>query len=111
MEKFIYSAKVIKVVDGDTVKLEIDLGFHITWSTNCRLSGINADELKDRNPLLKEAAQIAKKYLETILPEGEIVTIKSKSLDKYKRPIAEIITKNGINVNEDLIKSGHAKLY
>lgn len=111
MEKFIYSAKVIKVVDGDTVKLEIDLGFHLTWETNCRLAGINADELKDNNPILKESAQQAKKYLETILSQDDIVTIKSKSLDKYKRPIVEIITKNGVSVNEDLIKSGHAKIY
>jgi micrococcal nuclease len=111
MELYNYNATVVKVVDGDTVKLKIDLGFYIDWETNSRLYGINADELKADDPSLKESAQKAKAYLETVLKPGDRVLVKSKALDKYKRPIVHITTKSGLNVNESLVSEGHAKPY
>jgi micrococcal nuclease len=110
MELYNYNAIVVRVIDGDTVKLNIDLGFNINWETNARMANINADELKSNDPILKESAQNAKKYLESILKAGDKVHIKSKELDKYKRPIV-IITKQGLNLNEDLLNKGLVKKY
>lgn len=106
-----YKATVIKVVDGDTVKLKIDLGFCMNWETNCRLARINTDELKSLDSILKESAKSAKEYLEKCITIGEHVRIYSVSLDKYKRPIIELYKNNGKNVNEDMLTSGHAKHY
>ena len=111
MELFNYKAKVIRVIDGDTVKLNIDLGFTINWESNCRMAGIDTDELKSKDNTLRESALKAKAYLETQLKPGDIVLIKSKALDKYKRPIVQIITGAGLNLNEDLVTKGYAKRY
>lgn len=110
MDLYNYNATVLRVVDGDTVKLRIDLGFYIDWETNSRLAGINADELRDEDPLLKESAYKAKEYLESVLKPGDRVRIRSKSLDKYKRPIVEIIH-NGLNINKVLLEKGLVKEY
>lgn len=110
MELYNYNAHIVKVIDGDTVKAKIDLGFYMTWETNIRFYGINSDELKSDDPTLKESALKAKAYLETILKPGDKVRISSKSLDKYKRPIATIY-KNGANINEQMVSNGHAKPY
>lgn len=111
MELYNYKAKLIKVVDGDTVKVNIDLGFNINWETNARLAGIDADELNAKDPLLKESAQNAKKYLESALKVGDRIHIISKELDKYKRPVIVIINKDGTNLNEELLNKGLVKKY
>jgi endonuclease YncB( thermonuclease family) len=110
MELYNYNAEIIKVIDGDTIKAKIDLGFYMTWETNIRFYGINSDELKSEDPILKESAQKAKAYLETLLKPGDKVKISSRNLDKYKRPIATIY-KDGLNVNEQMIVNKHAKPY
>lgn len=111
MELYNYKAKVVKVIDGDTIKLKIDCGFNIEWVSNCRLAGINSDELKDANPELKESAFKAKSFMESLLLENDVVTIKSTALDTYRRPIVYIIRKDGLNVNECMLKEGMAKPY
>ena len=110
MELYNYNATVLKVVDGDTVKMRIDLGFCIDWETNARLAGINADELKADDPILKESAYKAKEYMESILKPGDRIRIRSKTLDKYKRPIVELIH-NGVNINKELLEKGLVKEY
>jgi endonuclease YncB( thermonuclease family) len=42
---------------------------------------------------------------------GDKLLLKSKALDKYKRPIAHVFTKDGLNVNEQMVSNGHAKPY
>jgi micrococcal nuclease len=111
MDLYNYKATVVKVIDGDTVKLNIDLGFNISWTTPCRLAGINTDELKSKDTVLQESAKGAKTYMELLLKEGSKVTIKSKSLDKYKRPIVILQTDKGLNINEELVLKGYAKPY
>jgi micrococcal nuclease len=111
MELYNYNAELVKVVDGDTIKVKIDLGFHMVWQTNARLYGINADELKSDDPTLKESAQAAKVYIESLMKPGDKLLLKSKALDKYKRPIAHVFTKDGLCVNELLVSNGHAKPY
>jgi micrococcal nuclease len=111
MELYNYKATVVKVIDGDTVKLNIDLGFNMSWTTPCRLAGVNTDELKAKDIVLQESAKGAKTFMEFLLKEGAKVIIKSKSLDKYKRPIVILQTENGMNINEELVLKGYAKPY
>lgn len=101
---YTYKAKVIKVIDGDTVKLNIDLGFRIFWTTNCRLAGIDAPELSE------EDGKKSLNFLSNNLPIGAEVEIESKRLDKYGRPIIAL-RYNGLNMNQSLIENGYASKF
>ena len=85
---YTYRARVVRVIDGDTVVLDIDLGFDIHHIKSCRLYGINAYELKDKDPEKKRLAYAGKNALDEILPDE--VIIESMELDKYGRPLVII---------------------
>jgi micrococcal nuclease len=105
-----YKAVINKVIDGDTVNLTIDLGFHVYHTSNCRLYGINTPELNAADPSVKTKALLAKNALMDLLPTGETVTITSKVLDKYGRPL--VIIYSGLNiVNALMIEKGLAENY
>lgn len=99
-----YKANVIRVIDGDTVKLSIDLGFRVFWTSNCRLADINAPEMSTKE------GKLSKAHLQTLLSEGEEVTIESKKLDKYGRPVVFII-KNAEDIGDNMLSSNHAVKY
>jgi micrococcal nuclease len=110
---YTYKAEVIRVIDGDTVVLNIDLGFKIHHITPCRLAGINAPEMNAKDEKVRAAAVQSKEYLEGLLPEEMEVTIISKKLDKYGRPVVYFLAESNkyASVNELMIKSGHATIY
>jgi micrococcal nuclease len=85
-----YRATVLRILDGDTVELVIDLGFTVQWKSTCRLYGINTPELTSKDPLIRAKALEAKQYLIDNLPPGGKVYIKSRELDKYGRPLADL---------------------
>lgn len=105
-----YKAKVLRVVDGDTIHMDIDLGMRISYKTNCRLDNINTPELTSKDMEVRIRAIAAKEFLINMLPVGSIVDLNSTSLDKYGRPLG-IIVFNGGNVNEEMLKNGHAVVY
>jgi micrococcal nuclease len=85
-----YRATVTRILDGDTVELVIDLGFTVQWKSTCRLYGVNTPELTSKDPLIRAKALEAKQYLIDKLPLGGQVYIKSRELDKYGRPLADV---------------------
>lgn len=85
-----YEAIVERVIDGDTLKLDIDLGFTIHWKSSCRLYGVNAPELKSKIAEVRDAAKESKQYLIDNLQVGSTILIYSKELDKYGRPLIEV---------------------
>lgn len=92
-----YEAHVNRIIDGDTVELNIDLGFKMSVTEKCRLDGIDTAELRSRNPELKKFAYEAKEFLVKLI-EGKKVKIKSISIGKYGRPLVEIyLAKRSIN--------------
>jgi len=99
-----YKAKVLKVIDGDTVRLEIDLGFHVRWTSNCRMAKINTPELGN-------GGEAARDYVKQALPLGGEIEILSTGLDKYGRPIVEILQKNKTTLNQELLDKQLAKPY
>lgn len=106
---FIYDAVVVDVTDGDTVKVNIDLGLD-TWKhgAKLRLNGINTPE-KDT-----EAGQAAKAYVASVLKPGEVVRIETvlDRTEKYGRFLATIYHPSlPVSVNDDLISKGYAKPY
>ena len=103
---YTYKAQVVRVIDGDTVILNIDLGFKIFHVMSCRLAGVNAPELNAKDEAVKLAAVASKEYLMRLLPVGEYVTIKSEKLDKYGRAVVWFG-----GVNDAMISEGHAVKY
>lgn len=111
-----YKAKLVKVHDGDTVTLDIDLGFNQWMRKPCRLFGINAPELKDR-PI--EAAK-ARHRLAELLGDNPINCLTQKPLicyshkdatEKYGRILVTLINGQGVCVNDRMIEEGHASKY
>lgn len=104
---YTYKATVARVIDGDTIVADIDLGF-FTWrhSETLRLSRIDAPETHTET---KEAGQAAKAFLQGLLPIGQHVIIQTirDRRDGFKRYIAEIWL-GDININDLLVSEGHA---
>lgn len=73
-------ASVVRVIDGDTAVLDVDLGFYLTCRMSCRLYGINAPELHAPDPAPGEAAR---DRLAELLPAGQTVAVWSVKPDKY----------------------------
>jgi micrococcal nuclease len=109
-EKWVRNAKVVKVVDGDTIDCEVDLGFRMFARTRFRLARINAPETRGEE---RERGLVTKKYVTGVffLPveegipfQGCNVTIQSfKRPGKYGRWIAEVILKDGTNLSDMLV--------
>lgn len=103
---YTYQAKVIKVTDGDTIRVDIDLGFGI-WShhTAIRLARINAPEIKGPE---KEQGNISKEWLkQKILNQTVLITTKRDSTEKYGRYLAEVWL-GETNINDLLVIKGMA---
>lgn len=106
---YIYNARVTNVVDGDTVDMVISLGFGVSITHRVRLSGINTQETNDTNPVLRENAMQAKKWVTDKLLNKQ-VTIQSFKSDKYGRYLADIYLGDEL-INKSLIDQGLAEEY
>ena len=114
-----YKISVIKVVDGDTVDAEIDLGFDIKVKKRVRFMGINAPESRTRDLEEKAKGLAAKDRVKALLEGCENIQLKSHGIGKFGRCLGEIfldrvdgqekITLESLN--ELLIKEGHAEKY
>lgn len=103
-----YKAKLVKVVDGDTVDLEVDLGFYASVRTRFRLYGIDTKELRDKDPKNRAEALLAKERLRQLL-EGEDLIVVSYKTDMYGRWLADIYRQDmTASVNETLLQENLA---
>jgi len=100
-----YNAKIVRWVDGDTVIVDIDLGFYVTRQERIRLARINAPELNSPVPYQVRKAKSARAKAKKFAPEGsEVILSTSKNdIDRYSRYIGEI-TLNGKNISDYLIE-------
>jgi micrococcal nuclease len=106
-----YKCKLIRVVDGDTIHADVDLGFHTWRKVSLRLADIDAPEirtkdLEEKDRGLKSAHLLELKLLEEN-PDG-IFFIHSKGVDSFGRSIATIFTESGDDVNTYLLETGNA---
>lgn len=120
-----YKAKCVKIIDGDTLDLEIDLGFNITIKERIRLARVNTPEIRGSE---KEQGLVAKDFVDGKI--NQLFTIEDDSKDqlfltsktlhvntskgkgKYGRWIAEVVYEedgNMYNLSDVLIKEGLAQ--
>ena len=104
--------KINKVVDGDTVDLDIDLGFGLTITQRVRLKGINAAETKTLNLEEKAKGLVAKEWLKTELSKQGEWIIQTFKEDKYGRILGVLHYDNdSISVNQKMLNEGIANPY
>lgn len=111
---FVYPAKVERVIDGDTIVVDLYLGLGVILDDQyIRLYGINAFEIQG---IEREKGLEAKEYLARRLQEGKVVEIEikpewgSRGKGEYGRWLA-VVYIDGVNVNAELIEKKHAEKY
>ena len=110
MKPFSYRVTVTRVVDGDTVDVDIDLGFNLWLSgRRIRFYGINTPETRTRDLEEKARGLAAKARLRELL-DGQEVTLLSHGTGKYGRVLGELYVGDR-NINLQLIDEGHAVEY
>ena len=114
MDKHIYSAKLQRVVDGDTCDALIDLGFDTWVKKRIRFYGVDTWESRTRNKEEKVKGLAAKAFTKDLLEnsdEGKFL-LKSHGVGKYGRVLGELFVKGeDKSVNELLKENGHAYEY
>ena len=110
-----YKVKITRVVDGDTVDAEVDLGFDTFIKDRIRLMGLDTPESRTRNKKEKALGLAAKAYLKELLKEnkGDIILRTSKEgKGKFGRRLGTLLIYDGkTSVNQMLIDEGHARNY
>ena len=114
IKKYEYSAKLVRVVDGDTADAMIDLGFDTWVKKRIRFYGVDTWESRTRNLEEKKLGLAAKEYVKDLLQnsdEGKFSII-SYGTGKYGRVLGELFVKgHESSVNELLKENGHAYEY
>ena len=109
-----YRAKVNRIIDGDSIVLDIDLGFDV-WMNNqsIRIYGIDAPESRTRDLDEKARGLMAKKHVEDLLPVGEIVVVNTYKDQggKFGRILAKITNIDGVDVGLSLLENHLAVEY
>ena len=114
MDKHNYSAKLVRIVDGDTCDAMIDLGFNVWVKKRIRFYGVDTWESRTRDLEEKAKWLEAKAFTKDILEnsdEGKF-DIRSHGVGKYGRVLGELFVKGqDKSVNELLKDNGHAYEY
>jgi micrococcal nuclease len=104
--------KVTSVVDGDTIDVEIDLGFDISFSSRVRLAGIDTPESRTKDLAEKKLGLEAKEYVKSKIKDAKDVVIKTEKMDsseKYGRILGWLFLDGSkVSVNEQMIADGYA---
>ena len=138
---YTYSAKLIRVIDGDTVDLEIDLGFDLSIRQRLKLYGVGTPDSRSADPDTKQKGLEAKQRLNELLPKPLLINQSLKtvaSFDEYlsigllpkQFKVSTILNKRGkygrvlgiiyladkdsgkdVNINELMVSEGHAVKY
>jgi micrococcal nuclease len=104
--------KVTKIVDGDTIDVEIDLGFSISYAQRVRLAGIDTPESRTTDKAEKALGLEVKKKLGELIANAKTIVIKTElpdSSEKYGRILGWLYLDGAeTSVNEALIAGGYA---
>ena len=115
-----YEARVVRVIDGDTLDAMVDLGFNVWIKRRIRLSGLDAYETRTRDKVEKMKGLAAKLRVTKVLESSDNeILLTSLGVGKYGRCLGEVqLAKkyiksekyHGKSLNAMLVKEGHAKI-
>ena len=104
--------KINRVIDGDTIDIDIDLGFHITVSHRVRLKDIDAAEVRTKDLEEKKKGIEARLWLEKELARKGEWIIETYKEDKYGRMLGTLyLIGDPVTVNERMLNEGIARPY
>ena len=104
---------VLKVVDGDTIDVEIDLGFDLTKKERVRLGGIDTPESRTRDLDEKKLGLQAKDYLKSLIVNADKLIVRTEKDGKFGRMIGYLYMNPDatVSLNQMLIDEGFAWMY
>jgi micrococcal nuclease len=115
-DPYIYRVKeVLKIVDGDTIDADIDLGFDISLTKRVRLNGIDTPESRTTDLKEKALGLEVKEWLKHKLEGAKDILIKTQlpdSTEKYGRILGNLYINNeSLSLNEQMVNAGYAWSY
>ncbi len=118
-EQYWYTAKVLKVIDGDTLDVMIDLGFNIHHKARIRLYGVNTPESRTKDLAEKDLGLKAKQFTTdwTVRHQQVFINTIAGKDDKYGRILARVYSDKDISsektacLNSDIVSTGYAREY
>ena len=115
-DPYIYRIKqILKVVDGDTIDADIDLGFSISLEKRVRLSGVDTPESRTTDLKEKSLGLEVKEWLKHKLEGATDILIKTQlpdSTEKYGRILGNLYINNeALSLNQQMIDEGYAWTY
>ena len=115
-----YRCKLKKVIDGDTMDIDIDLGFGMTYKKQrVRMVGIDTPESRTRDLVERKFGKASKKHLKELLSEGNI-TLRSHDKGKFGRILGTLYGHHAeghpqfelkVDINKQMIEDSHAVPY
>lgn len=106
---YTYAGTVLRVLDADTVQVDLDLGLRIHSAQAVRVAGIDAPELSTA------AGKAAREFVQELLPVGSQVAVSTRKPDKYGRVLGSItyLGYGGTphDLADKLVEAGHAQPY
>ena len=109
-----YKCKILRVVDGDTTDVDIDLGFGV-WlrKQRIRFHGIDTPESRTSDKVEKKYGLVAKQFVKDHIPEGstQILVTEKDAMGKYGRILGKFKLEDGRILNEMMIEQHHAVEY
>ena len=107
-----YNCKIVRVIDGDSIVVDIDLGFGL-WihGERIRLFGVDCPECRSRDPKEKAAGLAAKEFVKGLLHDGGTYTLTTKEKGKFGRYLGVIMLSDKTSVNAALVSEHLAVPY
>jgi micrococcal nuclease len=107
-----YNCKIVRVTDGDSIVVDIDLGFsHFIHNESIRLYGVDCPECRSRDKEEKAAGLLAKEFVEDALHVGGIYRLQTKEKGKFGRYLGTIYLTDESSINAALVKERLAVPY
>lgn len=107
-----YNCKIVRVIDGDSIILDIDLGFsHWIHGESIRLYGVDCPECRSRDKEEKAAGLLAKGFVEEALHVGGTYTLTTKQKGKFGRYLGVIMLSDKTSINAALVSEHLAVPY
>ena len=102
---YTYKASVVQVVDGDTIYVDVDLGFYLRQMMKLRLKGIDTPEM--RGPERPEGLK-AKQFVEETLAQCPAVVVTTDKIGKYGRYVADVWYLPGSDDPQEILTQGQS---
>lgn len=108
-DPYVRRARITRVIDGDTVRATIDLGWNASIEQNCRLLRVDAPEVRGTE---RPEGLAAEAFVQAWVDEHAMgswpFTIRSEKADSFGRYLIELTARGGCNLNDDLLAAGYA---